>query len=76
MHDRCDRVEEGERVLVGQLADGIGQRRRGKGAGRDDDVAPVGRRQAGDLAASDLDQGMLIERPGDGRREALIGSLL
>ena len=71
VHDRRDRIEERQRVLVGQLADGIRQRRRGEGAGRDDDVAPFGRRQAGDLAARDLDQGMVVQRLGDGGRKAV-----
>ncbi len=31
MHDRRDRVEEGERVLVGELANGVGERRGGEG---------------------------------------------
>ncbi|MGY4333133.1 hypothetical protein ACVWWG_007550 [Bradyrhizobium sp. LB7.2] len=71
VHDRRDRVEEGERVLVGQLADGFGQRRRGEGTSRNDDVAPLGRRQACNLVAGDLDQGVVVERLGDGRGEAV-----
>ena len=66
MHDRRDRIEKRQRVLVGQFADGVGQRRRGEGAGRDDDVAPVRRRQAGDFGAADLDQRMIVQRLGDG----------
>ena len=41
MHDRRDRVEEGERVLAAEAADGVGKRRRGERAGRDDDVVPI-----------------------------------
>ena len=41
MHDRRDRVEEGERVLAGERADGVGERGRGERAGRDDDAVPV-----------------------------------
>ena len=52
-------------------ADRIRQRRRGEGAGGDDDIVPVRRRQAGDLAARDLDQGMLVQRLGHGGREAV-----
>ena len=51
MDDRRDGVEEGERVLAGQRADRLGQRRRGERAGGDDDAVPVGRRQAVDLLA-------------------------
>ena len=65
VHDRRDRVEERERVLVGELADRVGQRCRGEGAGRNDHVGPFGRRQAGDFAAVDLDQGMVVQRLGD-----------
>ena len=71
VHDRRDRIEERQRVLVGQLADGLGQRRRGEGAGRDDHVAPFGRRQTGDLGAVDLDQGMVVQRLGDGGGKAV-----
>ena len=56
MDDGRDGIEEGERVLAGQVADRLGQRRRGEGAGGDDRIAPFGRRQAGDLAALDADQ--------------------
>ena len=66
MHDRGDRVEERQRVLVGQFADGVGERRRGQRPGRDDDVVPVRGRQAGDFGATDLDQGMVVQRLGDG----------
>ncbi len=52
-------------------ADGVGQRRRGEGAGRDDDIVPVGRRQAGDLTAGDLDQGMVLQRLGHGGGKAV-----
>ncbi len=70
-HDRRDRIEERQRVLVRQLADRVRQRRRGEGAGRDDHVAPVGRRQAGDLVAVDLDQRMVVQRLGDGCGKAV-----
>ena len=66
MDDRRDGVEEGQRVLVRELPDGVGERRRGEGAGRDDDVIPVGGRQAGNLAAAYFNAGMLVERPGHG----------
>ncbi len=56
MHDRRDGVEEGQCGFVGQAADGVRQRRRGEGAGRDDDLSPVRRRQAGDFLAADGDQ--------------------
>ena len=62
MHDRRDGVEEGELGLAGELLDGGGQRRRGERAGGDDDAVPVGRRQAGDLAALDGDQRVRGER--------------
>jgi len=47
--DRGDGVEEGERALVGEVADGFGQRGRGERAGGDDDARPVGGGEAGDL---------------------------
>ena len=61
MHDRRDGVEEGQRVLAGDPADGVGQRGRGERAGRDDHVVPVRRRQR-HLLAHDLDQRMRGER--------------
>ena len=63
MHDRRDGIEERQRVLAGELADRVGQRRRGEGAGRDDDVVPVRGRQAGDLLARDFDQRMVVAAP-------------
>ena len=45
MHDRRDGVEEGERVLAGQLADRLGERGRGERPGGDDDAVPIRRRQ-------------------------------
>ena len=69
MDDRRDGVEEGELRFAGERLDGAGQRGRGEGAGRHDDAVPVGRRQAGDLAAVDLDQGMRRERRGHGTGE-------
>ncbi len=41
VHDRGDRIEERQRVLVGELADRVCQRRGGQGPGRDDDAAPI-----------------------------------
>ncbi len=61
-----DRIEKRQRVLVGKFADGVRQRRRGEGAGRDDDVAPVRGRQAVDFGAADFDQGMVVQGLGDG----------
>ena len=69
--DRCDGVEEGERVGAGQSADRLGKAWRGEGAGGDDDIVPFGRRQAVDLAAVDGDERVILERLGDGLREAL-----
>jgi hypothetical protein len=57
MDDRRDGVEEGERILARQIADGFGQRRRGQRPGGDDDAVPVFRRQAGDLARTMLTSG-------------------
>ena len=70
MDDRRDGVEEGERRLAGQRADGGGERRRSERPGGDDDVVPVGGRQAVDLLASNLDQRMGGDRRRDGRRKA------
>ena len=47
--------------LVGQRADRLGERGRGQRAGGDDDLVPVGRRQARDLAALDGDERMGLE---------------
>ena len=71
VNDRGDGVEEGERVLAGELGDRFGKRRRGQGSGGDDDAVPIGRRQACDLLAADVDQRMGGKRRGHGRREAL-----
>jgi hypothetical protein len=71
VHDRRDRIEERQRVLVREFADRVRQRRRGEGTGRDDHVAPFGGRQPGDFGAVDLDQGMVVQRLGDGRGKAV-----
>ena len=65
VHDGGDGVEEGERGLVGEGADGLGERRRGERAGGDDDAGPVGGREAGDLGAVDGDEGVGLEAGGD-----------
>ena len=53
-------------------ADRVGERRRGEGAGRDDDAVPVGRRQAArsPRGGSSI-SGWAVERGGDGCREAV-----
>ncbi len=66
MHDRRNRIEERQRVFIREFADRIGQRRGGEGAGGDDDIVPVGGRQAVDFSAADLDSRVVVERPGDG----------
>jgi len=71
MDDRRDGVEEGEGVLAGQPADRLSERRRREGARRDDDILPVGRRQARDLLAGNGDVGMGLKRPRHGCREAI-----
>ncbi len=71
MHDRGDGIEEGEGGLIGAGADGFGERGRGEGPGGHDHAVPVLRRQAGDLAAGDLDQRGGLNRGGDGLREAV-----
>ena len=53
------------------VADRLGQRRRGEGAGGDDDVVPVGRRQAGTSPRVDGDQGMGRERRRHGLGKAV-----
>ncbi len=70
MHDRRDGVEEGERGFAGQRRDRVGERRRGEGAGGDDDAVPI-RRRRGDLLAADLDQRLRLERGGDGGGKAV-----
>ncbi len=62
MDDRRDGVEEGQRVLAGQGADRLGERRRGQRAGGDDDVVPVVRRQGGDFAALDPNERLARDR--------------
>ena len=68
MDDGRDGVEEGERVLAGQVEDGLRQRRRSQRPGRDDHRVPFGGRQAFDLSAPDFDQRMRLQprlhRPG------------
>ena len=71
MHDRRDGVEEGERLLAGLLRQRLGERRRGEGAGRDDGVVPVGRRQAGDFLALQGHQRMGEQRFLHGGGEAV-----
>ena len=65
MHDRRDRVEEGQRVRAGALADRFRERGRGQRAGGDDDAVPVLRRQPGDLLARNRYQRMRFERRRD-----------
>ena len=43
------------------MQDGVGQSRRGKGAGSNDDTVPIGWRQPSDLLALDSDQRMGFE---------------
>ena len=62
VHDRRDGVEKGERAFARQSSDRLGQRHRGERAGRDDDIVPVLRRQAGDLAAVERYKGMTEKR--------------
>ena len=71
VHDRRDGVEKGQGIFVRQLANVIRQCSGGEGAGRDYNITPIRRRQARDLAARNLDQGMLVQRPGDGGGKSL-----
>ena len=71
MHDRRDRVEEGERALAGQPADRLGQRFGGERPGGDDDIVPVLGRQAGDLVALDGYERMAEDGRFDAVREAV-----
>ena len=73
MHDRRDGIEKGERILAARFADRIGKRGRGEGPGRNDDVVPVRRRQAVDLAAFDADQRMAFRSPRLRRRKTHCG---
>ena len=70
MHDRRDRVEEGERVFAGERAHEIGERRRGEGAGRDDHAVPV-RGRVADFLAADRDQRVRLDRRRHGGGKAL-----
>ena len=71
MHDRRDGVEEGERILAGELLDRFGERLRGQRSGRDDDAVPILGRQARDFGAFHGDQ-RLGEHGGlDGGRESV-----
>jgi len=63
MHDRGDRIEERQRVLVGEFADGVGERRRSQRPGCDDDVAPIRRWQTVDFGTMNVDQRMIMQAP-------------
>ncbi len=63
MDDGGDGVEEGKLRFAGQSLDGARERRRGEGPGRHDNAVPVARRQAADLPAGDLDEGVRFEGP-------------
>ena len=67
VHDRGDGVEEGERAFAGQCPDRLGEGGRCQRAGRDDDIVPVFRRQADNLAALERDELMR----NDGRLDRL-----
>ena len=56
MDDRRDGIEKRQGFLAGQRLDCLGERRRGEGAGGNDDAVPVLGGQAGDLGAIDGDQ--------------------
>ena len=71
MDDRRDGVEESERSFSGQLADRLGERGRGEGAGGDDDAVPVGRRQPTISSRRMSIQRCAVERLGDRRGEAV-----
>ncbi len=70
MDDRRDRVEEGQRILAGEVPDRCSEGRGGEGTGGDDDAVPIGRRQARDFAALDLDQRVGGDCSRDGIGEA------
>ena len=70
MYDGRDRIEEGQLGFAGQLLDGSRERRRRQRPRRVDDVVPLRRRQAGDLAAFDGDERVFIEQS-DVRREMI-----
>jgi len=61
VHDRGDRIEERQCILVGDFADGLRERCGGQRPGRDDDVAPVRGRQGVDFGAMNFNQGMIVE---------------
>ena len=69
--DGRDRIEEGERILAGQGADGFRQRRRCQRTGRDDRVGPVFGGQAGDLPTLDPDERFGRDRGSDGVGKAV-----
>jgi len=50
MHDRRDRIEERQRVLVGEFADGVGEGSKVQRPGSANDVLPNPWRQAVDSA--------------------------
>ena len=58
VNDGGDGVEEAQGLLARRLQDRVGQGGGGQGAGSDDDIVPLLRRQAGDLFAHDRDQGV------------------
>ena len=71
VHDRRDGIEEGERLLAGEFLDRARERRRGEGAGGDDDGIPILRRQAGDFLPADLDERVVLQGMGHRRRKAV-----
>ena len=63
MDDGRDGVEEREIAFARRLADRLGKRGRGEGAGRQDHGVPIGGRQTCDLASFDGDQRVLFQAP-------------
>ncbi len=64
MDDGGDGVEKGQLRLAGELADGFGEGGRGQRAAGDDDLVPIGRRQARHFLAADRDQRLGFQRLG------------
>ena len=71
MHDRRDGVEERELALAGQRADGLRERRRGQGPGRDDHAVPVLRRTPATSPRSIVIRGWRADRGLDRFGEAV-----
>jgi hypothetical protein len=71
VHDGGNRIEEGQCILAGKRLDAGCQSRGGQGTCGDDDIVPLGRRQALDFGPIGGDIGVTFDGGGDRCREAV-----